>query len=166
MWTLPSGDGAEADGLCHSNPHPPSCRIHHSRRIHEQPPQPAAAATAAIASSSRHSQQQPPQPPAAAATAASSRAAGCGEYAENCEMRWYKDEAPGGECQFAWCNPNVNGAIRVRGGEIRVRLPECNPNVKQIRLRIQKIQGRLPDCNPNGIGANKVKNREIHNQKN
>ena len=46
-------------------------------------------------------------------------------------MRSYKDEAPGGECQFAWCNPNVNGAIRVRGGEIRVRLPECNPNVSE-----------------------------------
>ena len=37
--------------------------------------------------------------------------------------------------------------------------------LEQIRLRIRKIQVRLPECNPNGIGANKVKNLEIHNQK-
>ena len=127
MWTLPQGDGAEADGLCHSNPHPPSCRIHHSRRIHEQPPQPAAAATAAASTSSRHSQQQQPQPPQPPAAELPPHPAICWKLCD--EM--IKDEAPGGECQFVWCNPNVNGAIRVRGGEIRVRLPECNPNVSE-----------------------------------
>ena len=105
-------------------------------RIHQA----AASTTAAASTSNRHSQQQPPQPlhPRAAAIASSSRHSrqqpSCRhirQYAENYVMRWYKDEAPGGECQFAWCNPNVNGAIRVRGGEIRVRLPECNPNVSE-----------------------------------
>ena len=153
MWTLPPGDGAEADGLCHSNPHPPSCRTHHSRS-QQQPPQPLHPRAAAIASSSRHSRHSRQQ-------------LSCRhirQYAENCVMRWYKDEAPGGECQFAWCNPNVNGAIRVRGGEIRVRLPECNPNVSEAnKVKDSKNTG---NCNPNVIGANKVKNLEIHNQKN
>ena len=30
--------------------------------------------------------------------------------------------------KLAWCNPNV---IRVRFREIRVRLPECNPDVSE-----------------------------------